>query len=441
MAALAQGSSGAHVSPRTRQVFRKLRPFLLDEFSRTADPDATLNQFVRFVQAYGMRSMLFELLVTNPKLLELLVKTFDASRFAGDLIVRHPQLLEDITRDPRLNLAVDRSGHLERLTSIGQNETDLGAVRAYRQRQLLRIVLRDVLGLADAATLYQEQSDLAEACLIFVNQILGGDELTIIAMGKFGGREITYGADLDVLFVGNESGAAQKLLSALAQPSAEGNLSRVDARLRPEGEKGPLVCSLKTYDIYYNHRAQLWEVQALTRVRPIMGPSQNDFIEIAKRAWQTCGQNSDLYVSIDSMLERIRRERGSGSDFFDLKTGIGGIIEAEFLIQAMQIREGIWEPNWSLAVDALGKQGQLTQEETAQLKHAYQFLRHCESVLRRHENRSVSVLPVDLTEQFRFCRRLGFENTEKFPAEYEAARSSIHEIYNRRIKGLAPSDG
>ena len=441
MAALAQGSSGAHVSPRTRQVFRKLRPSLLDELSRTADPDAILNQFVRFVQAYGMRSMLFELLVTNPKLLELLVKTFDASRFAGDLIVRHPQLLEDITRDPRLNLAVDRSGHLQRLTSIGQNETDLGAVRAYRQRQLLRIVLRDVLGLADAATLYQEQSDLAEACLIFVNQILGGDQLTIIAMGKFGGREVTYGADLDVLFVGNESGAAQKLLSALAQPSAEGNLSRVDARLRPEGEKGPLVCSLKTYDTYYNNRAQLWEVQALTRARPIMGPSQNDFIEIAKRAWQRCGQNSDLYVSIDSMLERIRRERGSGSDFFDLKTGIGGIIEAEFLIQAMQIREGIWEPNWSLAVDALGKQGQLTQEETAQLKHAYQFLRHCESVLRRHENRSVSALPVDLTEQFRFCRRLGFENTEKFPAEYEAARSSIHEIYNRRVKGLAASAG
>ena len=202
-----------------------------------------------------------------------------------------------------------------------------------------------------------------------------------------------------------------------------------------------MVCSLKTYDTYYNNRAQLWEVQALTRARPIMGPSQNDFIEIAKRAWQTCGQNSDLYVSIDSMLERIRRERGSGSDFFDLKTGIGGIIEAEFLIQAMQIREGIWEPNWSLAVDALGKQGQLTQEETAQLKHAYQFLRHCESVLRRHENRSVSTLPVDLTEQFRFCRRLGFENTGKFPAEYEAARSSIHEIYNRRIKGLAASAG
>ena len=259
LADLAQGPTGAHISPRTRQVFRKLRPLLLERLAQAANPDAALNQFVRFIQAYGMRSMLFESLVTNPKLLELVIKTFDASRFAGDLIVRHPQLLEDITRDPRLNRAVDTSGHLQRLRSIGQGEATLGGVRAYRQRQLLRIILRDVLGLADATMLYQEQSDLAEACLVFVNEILGGAGLTIIGMGKFGGREITYGADLDVLFVGNESGAAQKLLSALAQPSAEGNLSRVDARLRPEGEKGPLVCSLKTYEIYFNNRAQPWE--------------------------------------------------------------------------------------------------------------------------------------------------------------------------------------
>src|SRR5207237_9306368 len=93
---LAQGSPGAHVAPRTRQVFRKLRPLLLDWLAKVADPDATLNQFVRFVQAYGLRSLLFELLVTNPRLLELLVKTFDASQFAGSLLIRRPQLLEDV---------------------------------------------------------------------------------------------------------------------------------------------------------------------------------------------------------------------------------------------------------------------------------------------------------------------------------------------------------
>jgi glutamate-ammonia-ligase adenylyltransferase len=440
MTDLAQGPSGAHISPRTKQVFRKLRPSLLDELSKAADPDATLNQFVRFVQAYGMRSLLFELLVTNPKLLELVIRTFDASRFAGDLIVRHPQLLEDITRDPRLNRAVDRGAHLERLRSLGQTDA-LEAARGYRQRQLLRIILRDVLGLVEPESLYQEQSDLAEACLLFVNEILGGNELTLIAMGKFGGREITYGADLDVLFVGDKSSAGQKLLSALAQPSAQGNLSRVDARLRPEGEKGPLVCSLKTYEIYYNNRAQPWELQALTRARPIAGPLQDGFIEIAKNAWLKSGQNAELYASVDHMLERIRRDRGSGSDFFDLKTGIGGIIEAEFLVQAVQMRAQVWEPNWTRAADLLRKQDQLSDSDIDQLIDAYRFLRRCESVLRRYENRSVSALPAGLSEQFRFCRRLGFADVDEFPKQYGAARASIHEIYNRRIKAVRAGTG
>jgi glutamate-ammonia-ligase adenylyltransferase len=317
----------------------------------------------------------------------------------------------------------------------------LEAARGYRQRQLLRIILRDVLGLVEPESLYQEQSDLAEACLLFVNEILGGNELTLIAMGKFGGREITYGADLDVLFVGDKSSAGQKLLSALAQPSAQGNLSRVDARLRPEGEKGPLVCSLKTYEIYYNNRAQPWELQALTRARPIAGPLQDGFIEIAKNAWLKSGQNAELYASVDHMLERIRRDRGSGSDFFDLKTGIGGIIEAEFLVQAVQMRAQVWEPNWTRAADLLRKQDQLSDSDIDQLIDAYRFLRRCESVLRRYENRSVSALPAGLSEQFRFCRRLGFADVDEFPKQYGAARASIHEINNRRIKAVRAGTG
>ena len=98
LADLAKGTGGLHVAARTRQVLRNLRPLLFRWLARAADPDVTLNQFIRFVEAYGLRSMLFELLVVNPKLLELLVKTFDASRYAGDLLIRRPQLLEDITR-------------------------------------------------------------------------------------------------------------------------------------------------------------------------------------------------------------------------------------------------------------------------------------------------------------------------------------------------------
>src|SRR6266496_1122291 len=99
LADLLKPTSASHVAPRTKQVFAKLRPALLEQMAKTADPDAVLNQFVRFVEAYGLRGLLFELLASNPTLLELVIKTLDSSRFAGNLLIRRPQLLEEITRD------------------------------------------------------------------------------------------------------------------------------------------------------------------------------------------------------------------------------------------------------------------------------------------------------------------------------------------------------
>jgi glutamate-ammonia-ligase adenylyltransferase len=440
IARLGEGTRTAHVSPRTRQVFRRLRPLLLEQLRHIADPDATLTQLVRFVEAYGLRNMLFELLVTNPKLLELLIKTFDASRFAADLLVRHPQLLEDTTRDGKLDGEISMETHLEHLRSAPKKDDALDYVRAYRQAQLLRILLRDVVGLIDLTALCREQSSLAEACLIHINQVLGGDDLTIIAVGKFGGREIGYGADLDVLFVGDAIAAAQKLLSVLAQPSAEGQLSRVDARLRPEGDKGPLVASLESYRRYYAGRAQLWELQALTRARPLTGPLQEQFLEIAQQAWQKASQEPHLYPWINDMLERIRRERGSGSDFTDFKTGTGGLIEAEFLVQGLQMRANLWQPNWNAAVDSLRSQGKLSESETTDLKAAYDLLRRCESVLRRQENTTLSSLPADPRDLARFCRRMGFETVDAFKLAYDGARSQIHKIYAARFRNPITGD-
>src|SRR5437762_3405804 len=106
LADLAQGPASFHIAPRTRQIFRKLRPVLLEWLGKAADPDATLNQLVRFVEVYGSRSLLFELLVTNPRLLELLIKIFDASRFASELLLRRPQLFEETTREEQLDQAI-----------------------------------------------------------------------------------------------------------------------------------------------------------------------------------------------------------------------------------------------------------------------------------------------------------------------------------------------
>jgi glutamate-ammonia-ligase adenylyltransferase len=427
---LVQGAASFHIAPRTRQVFRKLRPALLGWLAKTADPDATLNQFVRLVESYGLRSLFFELLVANPRLLELVVKTLDVSRFASDLLIRRPQLLEDITRDPTFNEPRSVAENLRRLDSLGANANNLDPIRAYRQRQLLRIILRDVLGLLQPATIFEELSDIAEACLIFATKLFTSEQLTIIAVGKFGGREINYGGDLDVLFVGNEIRTAQNLTISMAQPTAEGNIWALDARLRPEGDKGPLVCSLETYESYYASRAQPWELQALTRARAVSGPLQNEFMEIAKRAWVRASQDAELLIRIDNMLERIRRERGSGSDFLDLKTGNGGMIEAEFLVQALQMRENIWEQNWERAVDRV----QLGKSGVAKLKNSYALLRRCELVLRRYENRGVSTLPSDPDEQRKFAVRLGYREFDAFRGDYLEARDAIHTLYERQIK-------
>jgi glutamate-ammonia-ligase adenylyltransferase len=431
---LERGSMSFHVATRTRQIYQRLRPILLDWIAKAADPDATLNQFLRFVESYGLRSLLFELLVTNPKLLELVVKTFDASRFAGDLLIRRPQLLEDITRDPTFDEPRSVEENLRRLRSLGVTANNLDPIRAYRQRQLLRIILRDVLGLVQPAGTFVELSDVAEACLVFVARLLAGEQLTIVALGKFGGREISYGADLDVLFVGEDVRAAQNLVAAMAQPTAEGNIWALDARLRPEGEKGPVVCSLDAFESYYTGRAQLWELQALTRARAVSGPFQNEFMAIAKAAWRRAGQNADLFVKIDEMVERIRRERGSGSDILDLKTGVGGIIEAEFLVQALQMRANIWEQNWERSVDGLQQRGILEKSAVAKLKNSYAFLRRSELVLRRYDNRGVSTLPSDPDEQRKFAIRLGYREFDAFRGDYLEAREAIHALYQGQIR-------
>jgi glutamate-ammonia-ligase adenylyltransferase len=431
---LLKPTSASHVAPRTKQVFAKLRPALLEQMAKTADPDAVLNQFVRFVEAYGLRGLLFELLATNPTLLELMIKTLDASRFAGDLLIRRPQLVEEITRDKNFNQPRSIAEHCARLESFGNSATNLDPVRAYRQRQLLRIMMRDVLGVAEASVIFAELSELAESCLTFTNKLLGGENVTIVALGKFGGGELSYGADLDVLFVGEETRAAQNLVAAATQPSSEGTIAAVDARLRPDGEKGPLVAPLAAYESYYRERAQLWEIHALTRARPISGQLQDAYLEIVQRIWRGVGQQSDLFAKIDNMLERIRRERGSGSDFLDFKTGSGGMIEAEFLVQALQMRSGIWEPNWQRALIALRVNKMVSDRDASSATQSYELLRRTETALRRFENKNISTLPGAPEEQEKLAKRLGYKDVDLFAKQYRVARETIHALYERYVK-------
>jgi glutamate-ammonia-ligase adenylyltransferase len=431
---LLKPTSASHVARRTKQVFAKLRPILLAQIEKAADRDATLNQFVRFVEAYGLRGLLFELLATNPTLLELVTKVFDRSRFAADLLIRRPQLLEESTRDKSFNQPRSIPDHLARLKSFGPSASNLDPIRAYRQRQTLRIIMRDVLDVAEPSIIFAELSDLAEACVNFTNNLLGGESLTIVALGKFGGRELNYGADLDVIFIGDDTRAAQNLITAGTQPSAEGMIAALDARLRPDGEKGALVAPLAAYESYYRDRAQLWEIQALTRAHPISGPSQSAYLEIAQSIWRKVGQEHDLFAKIDNMLERIHRERSSGSELRDFKTGAGGMIEAEFLVQALQMRAGIWEPNWERALARLRDNDVISKGDAEWAVKSYRFLRRIETALRRFENKNDSVLPASSEEQTRLSKWLDYKTDDVFANEYQAARETVHKLYERYVK-------
>ena len=449
LADLAKAPGGFHVAPRTRQVLRNLRPLLFRWLERAADPDIALNQFIRFVEAYGLRSMLFELLVVNPKLLELLVKTFDASRHAGDLLIRRPQLLEEITRPGMLDREVDLARHLKRLEALKIRADSLDLLRAYRQTQLLRIFLRDILGLAPVSSVLAEHSALAEACVVFVNRLRGSEsDLTIIALGKFGGSEIGYGTDLDVVFVGEDVRAAQHLMVAMAQPTSEGSIWTLDARLRPDGEKGILSCSLTAYETYYQTRGQLWEAQALTRARPIAGPLQGEFMELAQRVWRIAGQRPDLFAQINAMLQRIQRDRGSSSDELDFKTGTGGIIEAEFLVQALQMKAGIWNPQMIGALRDLAEAGLRGQGRCRAAANALRIsaIDRIGAAALGKQKRVEFARGQDGTGAAR--RRVGAKSLDTFAQAYRAARAGIHTIYSQysasavkgsQMEGRAPA--
>jgi glutamate-ammonia-ligase adenylyltransferase len=425
---LGRPGSAGHVSPRTRKLYAKLEPLLLDGLRGLADPDLALRGFVRFVERYGIRGLLFESLVTNPRLLELLLRLFDSSRFLTDIVLRRPQLIEETARTGSLAREYDVAAHLDGLSRREERGLAPGDwVRVYRRAQILRIALRDILGFAEIGQVQREYTALAEACLLHTMRTLGlTQSLTVVAMGKFGGAELSYGCDLDVVFVGEEPARAAELMKAMTAQTAEGIVFPVDARLRPEGESGVLAAPLERYRQYFQNRAQLWEAQALTKARAIAGPAAEAFIEWARECWAGFGRRADLLAEIRKMHERVVRERAGREGALAFKTGVGGLMELEFHTQALQMRHGVWEPNTVRALAALAGAGVIAPEAAAAREGDYLFLRRCEAVIRRVDNSSVSTLPA-MPGQRQVAIRMGFAGREEFLARYEAAREGIHE--------------
>jgi [glutamine synthetase] adenylyltransferase / [glutamine synthetase]-adenylyl-L-tyrosine phosphorylase len=430
---LREGPSGVHVSARTRRLSAKLEPELIRRLRKTADPDAVLGRFVRFVDVYGSRGLLFETLLASPRLLDLLVRLFDASGAFSELVIRRPELVEEIARGRSLGELQSRENFW---ASLKANPTDLPPltwVRDFQHAEMLRILLRDVLGHADLPQLQEEVTNLAEACVAFCQTVIPeAQDLTIIALGKFGGQELLYGADLDLVFIGDTPGPAEALIAALSVSTEWGRVFPIDTRLRPEGESGPLVVTLERYESYFRERAQSWEKQALTKARVLSGPHAEVAQRIVDDAWNSLRIDPRWRSDLASMYDRIVRERGKhDADLIAFKAGRGGLIAVEFIVQYLEIQSGKREPNTLDAIAAVADQ--LTPTERVELTQDYLFFRKMESVLRRMENSSVSQLPSSIPDQEKIARRLGFTDRAAMIEDQRGRRERVEGIFQSVI--------
>jgi glutamate-ammonia-ligase adenylyltransferase len=425
--ALREGPSGVHVASRTRRLYAKLEPELLSWFSRVADPDAALNRFVRFVNGYGTRGLLFETMLSSPKLLELLIRLFDASAIYSEIVIRRPQLIEDITRGTALGLSLSKEQFLQDLQRNDENLPPMEWVRVYRRSAVVRILLRDILRFASQEDLQLEMTSLAEACLEYCCRHLDRpDEITVLALGKFGGCELSYGADLDVVFIGTDVTAGGRLIQAMGAKTAEGAVFPLDGRLRPDGEKGVLVTPLSAYRAYFAQRAHFWEAQALTKARAVYGSEAQPLNAAVAEIWKHWSARPELKMDIEKMYRRIVKERAKGDDLVHFKTGRGGLIGIEFLVQYLQMKHQVPETNTLQAIEKLTSV--LDAGKSVVLRATYIFLRRVESVLRRVSNSSISQLPSNAEELRVVALRLGFAGSREFLNEYTARRNQAEAI-------------
>jgi glutamate-ammonia-ligase adenylyltransferase len=315
----------------------------------------------------------------------------------------------------------------------------------------MRIGLRDILGLADFEQHLEELSGLADACLQYALEValrqhrLKRPAFAIIGLGKLGGAEIDYGSDLDILFVSDPKAGDVNRLSRVAvtvmdfvsQRTEQGVVFQTDARLRPDGQKGLLVNHLTAYEEYYRHRAQLWEIQSLTRARVVAGNSAvgERFLQMIRTLTNFKQPPSALAAyhpewkqAIHQMRMRIEKERTpAGKDELAIKTGVGGLMDAEFIAQVLCLENGWQEANTLAALERPKDGG--SREWLDELIRAYRQLRRVEGILRRWSYEGETVLPDEPAPFYRVSIRCGFGGPDDFRVALAGWRHKIRQGY------------
>src|SRR5437764_737445 len=263
-------------------------PALDAAVERSADPAAARAFLARLLDDHPA---LGDELATNPLVRDALVALSAASRSLSSAVMRDPSLLDPLRDGDSFGRERELSAYRDSAARFLATADDgAGALRRWKQRELLRTAARDLLGAADLPAVGRELAALAEVCLGCALDLVAPEvPLGIIAMGKLGGRELNYASDVDVLFVHEGDGelaerAARAVLTTMSEPTADGIVFRTDADLRPEGRSGPLSRTLDAYAAYYERWAQPWEFQALLKARPVAGDADvgRRFLELVQ---------------------------------------------------------------------------------------------------------------------------------------------------------------
>ncbi|PWU22240.1 MAG: bifunctional [glutamate--ammonia ligase]-adenylyl-L-tyrosine phosphorylase/[glutamate--ammonia-ligase] adenylyltransferase, partial [Candidatus Rokuibacteriota bacterium] len=480
-----------HALAPTPRDAERLGPVLarfLAELSAAPDPDMALNNLERLADQ-GDRATFLSVLRDHPGALVLLARLSGTSQFLADTLRRHPTLLPWLLEPATMRrwlgdeLEDDLSSSL---TPFTQHEARLNALRRFKYRQLLRIGCRDILGDADLTVTTEELARLADVCLgaacRWAEEKLersygtpaGADGartgLAVIGMGKLGGDELNYSSDIDVIFVygedgettGGEAGSvpngaffadmARAIVDALEAMTEEGRAFRVDLRLRPEGRMGPPILSLAGYRAYLAERAELWERQALIKARFCAGSAvvASQFLDLARAFVFRPGLDPAIVSEIRRMKAAIDQSlRAKNAERRNVKLGVGGIREVEFLVQALQLLyagDDPWlrEPNTLRAIFRLTERGYLSPPLGRFLGEALVHLRTVEHRLQILHEFQTHTLPESPTELGLLARRMGFAEPpqaagRRFLAEHRRVTRGVHAAF-RKFFAASPAD-
>ncbi|MCE5308908.1 MAG: hypothetical protein LLG20_14815 [Acidobacteriales bacterium] len=454
------------------------------------DPDEALLCLERLHES---RPESFRRLVTNSTALQYMVAVFSYSRFLSEAVLQFPEWLEDLAKARNIDRVLPAEQLEDRLEAAlaADASAPLALTLAlFRRRQLLRIVLRDVLNIATLPETTEEISNLADAILEVSYRHLRKDmerrygvpqqvdadgkrracSFAVVALGKLGGQELNYSSDIDLMFLysgnGETDGAhsisnkeffqklAHQYTELLSTYTPVGACYRVDLRLRPDGRLGEICLSRDGAILYYRTRARDWELQMLIKARTAAGDRAlgRELLETLESRIYATTLDFSAVESVSATRERLHeqaaRRRGNASGF-DVKLARGGIRDIEFLVQCLQRLHGGREP-WVrhggtlLALARLHDKDFLDDSEYSRLASAYQFLRTLEHRLQFDEDRQTHTLPSDAAKLETFARRMpaaeiGKASTaETLLGELNAHLEEVQEIYERVIHAQRP---